>query len=92
MREFQNIIFNLALYDLAFKRIDLKLKVKDESGGRHEILFSRLKTTGIMIDINRTSKDVTVYDFVDVVFKKMDTLPQYLKEAVWKAEEVQKTL
>lgn len=88
----KEILYFLALHDMAMGKHDLVVKQKDDDGVTHKIVFSRLKTNGIVVDIDKKRQNVDVYNFVDALFGSYDMMPTYLKIALRKAEYIQSAL
>lgn len=84
-------LYELAMHDMAFQNFDMKFNIKDVAGDKHQIFVSRLRVNGIIVDINRTTKMVHVYDLLKLIADGLDGLPLYLKEVIWQADEYQKT-
>ena len=77
----------LALYDITFNNHDLKLKLKDGEGVSHTLIISRLRTSGVIIDICKKYKNLAVYDLMDIEAPELRaTLPAYLQEAIAQGE------
>lgn len=76
----------LAIHDLVFNREDLKIKIKDEENTLHKLHISRLRTSGLIIDICKKYQHVAVFDLVALERPDVrSTLPAYLQEAIAQA-------
>ena len=86
--------YELALYDMAFNRWDLSISTRDEENVHHYIKFSRLRISGLMVDICKKWGNVTVYELCDIEGdpEKVRLLPPYLRQAVYEGQCKRKTL
>ena len=92
IRQLKDLSLNnhLALYDVIFKRHELKMRVKD-GDITHTIYISRLRTSGLIIDVNKKYGLLNVHDLTHVEMN-LDQYPSYMREVISAADAKRREL
>ena len=92
--ELDRMTTNLALYDLIFKKHQIKMKVRDGENVLHEIYISRLNTNGIIVEACKKYGQLSIVDRTDLE-RDIELYPNYYREVLeaikkWEADRNEK--